>query len=159
METALTTIGRLITDRALPWQFVATGHLRVNDRDTESHVGELLWKDERWATGPAIQVRDWVFCLAQAPAADASWVLCAYRGNSFYAFMEFKDQEPSDGLRRSFISLVVGSFWPILHPDTFDGLDEEHMYEAAKRGDIEVVTALKPGELAQLMAYNKTGGQ
>ncbi len=157
MEAALAPAGTSVTKTGIrPWRFLATGHLRVNDRDTDSHIGELFWDDAAWETGPAVQVRDWVFCLQRFPAADAQWMLCAYRGDRFHAVLEFTATEMAAGLRQAFLGVVVSRFWPILHPETFDG--QSDAAAAALRGDIEVVTRLAPGELALLAAFNQSGG-
>jgi hypothetical protein len=144
-------------DHVLPWRFTPTGTLEVNGRDTESHIGELFWEDSNFVTGPAFQVRDWVFCLAQFPKADQKWILCAFCGNNFFAYREFAKTSSSDALRQQFVALTVGLFWPILHPETFDGVEGDH-YAAAREGEITFSTKLGPGGLLKLMSYARSGG-
>ena len=160
MDEALARAGgdRLVVkDGILHWQFLPTGPFEVNGRDTESHIGELFWDDPEWETGPAIQVRDWVFCLLQFPAADAQWMLGAFHGDRFTACLELEKTPPTDALRKQFMGLVVGLFWPVLHPEAFDGVADP--VAAAQQGEIHYTTALGPGGLGALMAYCRGGGR
>lgn len=149
---------KIIKENIAFWRFVPTGGFRVNGRYADTHVGELIWDDPTWETGPAIQARDWVFCLQRSLLIpNSKWFLCAYHENQFYAFLEFVEPGPSTALRRSFMGMTVACFWPYLHPEIFDqGTDR---FTAAKEGRIDVVSNLAPGQLALLMKFALCGGK
>jgi hypothetical protein len=111
------------------WQFVATGDFFVDDRDTESYAGEICYANPNYEIGPALKVRNWVFCLERmtpearariAPQNDPeAWVISAFHGPSHYSFIAI-DAPDQRTLNDRFVTFVVSRFWPILHPESFD---------------------------------------
>lgn len=122
------------TSNVSPWNFQTTGHLYVDDRDTQSFVGEVYYSNPFYEIGAAIKVRDWVFCLERmvpkarkklAPNNDPdAWVIAAFHGQSHYSFISIKASSQKE-LNDMLIEYVVETFWPILHPEVFESYLEE----------------------------------
>jgi hypothetical protein len=110
------------------WAFRATGAFIVNDQDTESFVGEVWYQNALFEIGPAIKVREWVFCLERDVESvrkirniSDDWFISAFKGKDHFTFDRGVKNEL--GTRNVvFMEYVCCTFWPILHPETFDGI-------------------------------------
>lgn len=115
------------------WKFQAMGKFIVNDQDTDSYVGELWYQNGEYEIGPALKVRDWVFCLERrreesrkALKLSDDWVVSAFRGPDHFSF-NYRVPDKIGNRNVEFMRYICCSFWPILHPETFDHLDFDKM--------------------------------
>lgn len=119
------------TSPIVKWRFVPSGHLCVNDKDSESYVGEIYYNNPNYELGGAIKIKDWVFCLERmtpkarmilAPQNNPdAWVISAFHHNEHCSFIGFVS---SDHVRKNSILLefVILNFWPMLHPEFFNNI-------------------------------------
>lgn len=117
------------------WRFIPTGHLYVDNKDTNTYVGELYYGNPNYEMGGAIKVRDWVFVLEKmtseamnrlAPNNDPNvWVIAGFHDHSHYTFTGITASSQSE-LNNMLVGYIVVNFWPILHPEVFtDYLKEQ----------------------------------
>lgn len=114
------------TTAVAPWQFEPRGHLYVDDKNTNSYVGELYYRNPNYETGGAIKVQDWVFVLERMTSeAPDTWVIAAFHGHLHYSFTEITASNQSE-LNNLLVKYVVTTYWPILYPEVFtDYLHEQ----------------------------------
>lgn len=130
------------------WHFVPIKKLVVDDRDTDSYFGSVLYDNNGYEFGSAIKVRDWVFVLermtetfrlALAPNNSPDvWVIGAFHNNEHYSFAPVvsQDQNTRTGLM---VDYVIKWFWPFLHPEVFDSLESS----TSKSGNVELKWVLE----------------
>jgi hypothetical protein len=117
-QEAMRTLAMGVTENiATKWQYFPTGNLFVDDRDTNSTVGELIHNNALYLTGAAVKIRDWVFVLERLVTSDR-WHLSAFTGQTHWQFGLQKSDDPQQMLHT-----IVTRFWPVLHSDCFDHLD------------------------------------
>lgn len=117
------------------WAFIPKGYLYVDDRDTSSFFGEVMYDNPGYEMGLAVKVRDWVFVLERptpilrdvllyrkepVPPLDA-WVFAGFRGTFHCSFWELRGLPDQQTMMRVFVHEVVTTFWDILHPEVFEG--------------------------------------
>jgi hypothetical protein len=117
------------------WKFRRTGKFIVNDQDTESFIGEVWYANGAFEIGPAIQVRNWVFVLERdiepirkEKNLNDDWFVSAFKGADHFTF---NCQIPNQlGTRNpDFMRYIVCTFWPILHPESFDSFENTTVEE------------------------------
>lgn len=108
-----------------PWRFIASGHLYVDDRDTESFLGEVYYANRGFEIQCAVRIRNFVFCLERStanspsqaalrPEARTHWWVAAFSGNTHYSFGSIVDA-PQQELNKAFLEVVITRYYPILH--------------------------------------------
>lgn len=117
------------TQVIVPYKFIPTGHLYVDDRDTDSYIGELCYINSNYETGGALKVRDWIFALERmlpearqrlAPKNNPDvWVIGGFHEHSHYSFTTVTAVSQKE-LNQALLHYVLTKFWPILHPEVFD---------------------------------------
>lgn len=119
------------TDIILPWKFIPTGNLYVNDQDTDSFYGELYYENPNFEIGGAVRVRDWVFVSERmrpevrqrlAPQNDPNaYMIAGFYHNSHFSFVPFISPVPDiRACNQIMINFVVTKLWPIFHIECFD---------------------------------------
>ena len=110
------------------WKFRPSGKFIVNDQDTDSFVGELWYENGEFEIGPAVQVRNWTFCLERRRVEtrleknlNDDWFVSAFKGQDHFTF-NCKVQNKLGSRNPDFMRFVCCTFWPILHPEAFDNL-------------------------------------
>jgi hypothetical protein len=132
------------------WVFVPISEVAVNDRECDCWIGELYYEHPGYQIGPAVRVKNWVFCreiatrpfwqylltldlLPPGASPDPSWMLCAFRAGTGEHYTFRKDT--SVGASEFFRS-VVDQFFSILCEELFaDGLvnpSPENLAKAAR---------------------------
>jgi hypothetical protein len=108
-----------------PWRFIASGHLYVDDRDTESFLGEIYYTNRALEIRCAVRIRNFVFCLerwiagspahaAMPPEKRSHWWIAAFSGDTHYSFGSLTDG-PQQELTKAFLDVVITRYYPILH--------------------------------------------
>jgi len=120
----------ILHSRNIPgrWHFVPVGDVILDDRDTGCTMGELYYENGIYDIGPAIRIKDWVFCLERMndvgrkmfPENKGTWAMAAFRGMDHYNFGPV-DGNTNQAIRGVFVVVVVTEFLPHLCPDLFDG--------------------------------------
>jgi hypothetical protein len=110
------------------WTFMPTGEFHVNERDDAAHIGEIFFDDNAIVTGPALQIRDWIFFMmrhAKDWSPISEWIVSAFHADAIHILCEVHGNDQLDA-RRKFCLHVVQAYWAILvddyHPkkgDTF----------------------------------------
>lgn len=124
---------QLIADKAFAttklvsnWEFQPIGSIIINEHDTDSQIGGLVYSNTNYIFHGALKVKNWVFVLEKmtnealqklAPTSDKDmWYISAFNGNSHYTFAGFKGVDESE-LNVVLIEYIIDNFWNILYPE------------------------------------------
>jgi len=91
-------------------------------------MGGLCYENGIYDIGPALRIKDWVFCLERMneegrkmfPGTMGHWMLAAFHGMDHYNFGLVKGNTDR-AIRGTFLVVVVTEFLPLLCLHLFDG--------------------------------------
>lgn len=123
---------------AAMWKFVPKFELHVDDRDTDSLMGEVYYNNDGFEIANAIKLRSYVFTLERSTPvgrqrtaaymrttvdqafSNNNWHVCAFKGQNHYNFgIEIPDL-PVNERSTAFTELVIGRFFMALFPEILE---------------------------------------